>query len=103
MIYGEKQPCYTATSGSMRHYISQTKSRYSGFRPLKSHPDSVIATSDPLSQYLPTMQPKHTLSEPEVQVRAFLSIYSIFVSLSYHFAENVSSNSGSKLCVRCDI
>ena len=60
MIYGEKQSCYTATSGPMRHYISQTKSLYSGFSPLKSRPDSVIATSDPLSQYLLTMQPKHT-------------------------------------------
>ena len=84
MIYGEKQSCYTATSGPMRHYISQTKSRYSGFSPLKSHPDSVIAISDPLSQYLTTMHPKHTLSVPEVQDRAFLFLFDFcFITLLF--------------------
>ena len=38
-------------------YVSDEKSLLS---PLKSHPDSVIMISDPLSRYLPTMQPKHT-------------------------------------------
>ena len=48
------------------------------------------------------MQPKHTLSGPEVQVRAFLSIYSIFVLINYYFAENFSK-SDSKFCMRCGI
>ena len=67
----------------------------------RTHTDSVTAISDPLSQFLTTMHPKHPLSVPEVQVRAFLSFYSIFV-LSYYFAENVSK-SGSKFCIRCDV
>ena len=34
---------HTHTWGPMRHYRSWTKSRYSGFCHLKSHPDDVIA------------------------------------------------------------
>ena len=53
MIYGEKQPCYTATSEPMRHYISETKSRYFGFSPLNRHSDNIIGILDPLSKFLP--------------------------------------------------
>ena len=53
----------------MRHYISQTKCRYSGFSPLRSHPDSVVAISDPPSQYLLSMQPKRTDTRVHSQYR----------------------------------
>ena len=75
MIHGEKQPCYTATSGPMRHYISQTKSHYSGFSPLKSHPDSVIAISNPLSQYLTTIHPKHTYTHTHTHTYTYTHIH----------------------------
>ena len=37
--------------------VPKMKSCYSGFSHLKSHPDSVMAISDPLTQYLLPMQP----------------------------------------------
>ena len=52
-----------STSGPMKHYMSQTKNHYSGLSPLKSHPDSVVAISGHLSQYLIIMQPKHTSTQ----------------------------------------
>ena len=55
----------TRDSGKDGHIHTHTSTRtriekYTGFSPLKNHPDSVIAISYPVSQYLLAMQPKYT-------------------------------------------
>ena len=44
---------YVCVADETLHFRLE-RSCYSGFSPLKSHPDSVIMIADPLSQYLLT-------------------------------------------------
>ena len=54
--------------------MSETKSHYSGFSLLKSHPVSVIMISDPLSQYLLTNTTK-TYTDKHKHIHTYIQTF----------------------------
>ena len=86
------------TQGLMRQYMSQTKSRYSGFSPLKSHPDSVIAVLDPLIQYLRIMQPKETHTHASTHVQTHTNKHN--TTTTFYRSNNRQSVQKSRLTVK---